>query len=244
MKPRFQYRLSALALGIAAMSPALAADAQGAAPAPAAPTTTPIQHVIVVIGENHTFDNLFGAYQPRKGQTIHNLLSQGIVNADGSPGPNFARAVQQQAGNTSAYRVDPGITGAYAFLPQPQTTYATGLPPGVADVRFPADLPPGPFQITKYVPYDAFVGDPPHRFFQMWQQADQGKHDLFAWVGVTAGIGPDNSFNPPSYGPNNTFQGGEAMGFYNMSSGDAPKFKALAQRYALSDNYHQSVMGG
>ncbi|MDE2300338.1 MAG: hypothetical protein KGK18_19495, partial [Burkholderiales bacterium] len=105
MKPRFQYRLSALALGIAAMSPALAADAQGAAPAPAAPTTTPIQHVIVVIGENHTFDNLFGAYQPRKGQTIRNLLSQGIVNADGSPGPNFARAVQQQAGNTSVYRV-------------------------------------------------------------------------------------------------------------------------------------------
>ena len=244
MKHPFRRRLSALALGIAALSPALAAEAQRAASAPTTPTTTPIKHVIVVIGENHTFDNLFGAYKPRKGQTIHNLLSQGIVNADGSPGPNFARAVQQQAGNTSVYRVDPGITGAYAFLPQPQTTYATGLPPGVADVRFPADLPPGPFQITQYVPYDSFVGDPPHRFFQMWQQADQGKHDLFAWVGVATGIGPDNSFNPPSYGPNNTFQGGEALGFYNMSTGDAPKFKALAQRYALSDNYHQSVMGG
>ncbi len=235
-------KLSAIALGIAALPNVQAADAQ--TESAASRTATPIKHVIVVIGENHTFDNLFGGYKPHKGQTVHNLLSQGIINADGSPGPNFVKATQQQAGNTSVYRVDPSVTGAFAFLPQPQTTYATGLPPGAADVRFPANLRPGPFQITKYVPYDSYVGDPPHRFFQMWQQVDKGKNDLFAWIGVATGIGPDNSFNPPSYGPNNTFQGGEALGFYNMSTGDAPKFKALAQRYALSDNYHQSIMGG
>ena len=244
MKPAFLRNLSVMALGIATLSIALADDGQRTSPEPAARTTTPIQHVIIVIGENHTFDNLFGVYKPRRGQTIHNLLSQGIVNADGSPGPNFATAVQQQAGNTSVNRIDPSLTGAYPFLPQPQTTYATGLPPGVPDTRFPANLPPGPFQITSYVPYDSYVGDPPHRFFQMWQQVDQGRHDLFAWVGATTGIGPENSFNPPTYGPNNTFQGGEALGFYNMSTGDAPKFKALARRYALSDNYHQSIMGG
>jgi phospholipase C len=34
------------------------------------------------------------------------------------------------------------------------------------------------------------------------------------------------------------------MGFMNMSAGDAPFFKSLAQTYALSDNYHQSIMGG
>ena len=27
-------------------------------------TTTPIRHLIVIVGENHTFDNLFGVYQP------------------------------------------------------------------------------------------------------------------------------------------------------------------------------------
>jgi len=237
MKVPFRFPITAIALAVAAMNPAWAADAQP-------PTTTPIKHVIVVIGENHTFDNLFGGYKPPQGQKVHNLLSQGIINADGSPGPNFHKAVQQQAGNTSVYRIDPLATGPYATLPQPQTTYATGLPPGGADTRFPANLPPGPFQITKYVPYDSYVGDPPHRFFQMWQQVDQGKNDLFAWVGVTTAIGPDSAFYPPFYGPNITFQGGEAMGFYNMASGDAPKFAALARRYALSDNYHQSVMGG
>ena len=52
-------------------------------------TRTPIEHVIVIIGENHTFDNLYGGYKPRHGQTVANLLSKGIINADGTPGPNF-----------------------------------------------------------------------------------------------------------------------------------------------------------
>ncbi len=34
------------------------------------------------------------------------------------------------------------------------------------------------------------------------------------------------------------------MGFYNMEQGDAPYMKFLADRYTLSDNMHQSVMGG
>src|SRR5258707_8563153 len=52
------------------------------------PTATPIKHVIVIIGENRTFDNVYGAYVPGKGQHVANLLSRGIVHADGSPGPN------------------------------------------------------------------------------------------------------------------------------------------------------------
>ncbi|HXW84441.1 MAG TPA: hypothetical protein VEJ86_08545, partial [Candidatus Binataceae bacterium] len=53
----------------------------GSSPSFARPTThepaTPIRHLIVVVGENHSFDNLFGAYQPEPGQTIRNLLSEG-----------------------------------------------------------------------------------------------------------------------------------------------------------------------
>src|ERR1700679_3924229 len=60
-------------------------------------TTTPIQHVIVIIGENHSFDNIFATYQPKSGQSIWNLLSEGIVNADGTPGPNFVYAQQNAA---------------------------------------------------------------------------------------------------------------------------------------------------
>ena len=37
--------------------------------------SSPIEHVIVIVGENHTFDNIFGGYIPRPGQTVLNLLS-------------------------------------------------------------------------------------------------------------------------------------------------------------------------
>src|ERR1700689_969006 len=60
-------------------------------------TTTPIKHVIVIIGENRTFDHVFATYQPTHGQSVWNLLSEGIVNADGTPGPNFVYAQQSAA---------------------------------------------------------------------------------------------------------------------------------------------------
>jgi Phosphoesterase family len=40
------------------------------------------------------------------------------------------------------------------------------------------------------------------------------------------------------------FQGGLQTGYYNMAEGDAPIVKKLAERYSVSDNYHQAVQGG
>lgn len=52
---------------------------------------SPIRHLIVFIGENRSFDNIFATYTPPDStQKVWNLLSQGIVQADGSPGVNFA----------------------------------------------------------------------------------------------------------------------------------------------------------
>jgi len=48
------------------------------------PTATPIKHLIVVIGENRSFDNVFATYVPPPGQSVWNLLSQGIVNKTGA----------------------------------------------------------------------------------------------------------------------------------------------------------------
>ena len=60
-------------------------------------TESPIKHVIILIGENRGTDHTFGVYKPKgRGQTISNLLSKGIVEKDGSPGPNFAHAQQFQ----------------------------------------------------------------------------------------------------------------------------------------------------
>ena len=64
----------------------------GVSPLAAFAQNSPIQHVIVIVGENHTFDNIFGAYIPRPGQTVLNLLSQDIINEVGKPGGNFSLA--------------------------------------------------------------------------------------------------------------------------------------------------------
>jgi phospholipase C len=247
----------------------LAGPAGAAAPSGAADdnTATPIKHVVTIIGENHTFDNVFGTYQPPAGQHVDNLLSEGIVNASGAGGPNASKAQQSQATNTASYQVDPTTTTPYNTLPQPSTTSTskacTGQGPNVNDARFPSNLANVPYQITKYVPYfddhgqynqfgtcefnGAVVGDPLHRFYQMYQEVsgDQehpaGTNDLWTWVHQTAG---DSNGDPPATTPPNTNQGALDMGYYNMAAGDAPIFRYLAEHYAMSDDYHQSVMGG
>ncbi len=62
-----------------------------------AKTTSPIKHVIVIIGENRSYDHVFATYVPKNGQTTWNLLSEGIINANGTPGPNFWKTQQKAA---------------------------------------------------------------------------------------------------------------------------------------------------
>src|SRR5271166_2385981 len=208
-------------------------------------TRTPIRHLIVVVGENHSFDNLFGVYQPRPGQSVRNLLSEGIVKTDGTEGPNFKRAEQWQAVEHDRYSIAPERTAPYATLPQPNTTFALGRKPNEPDSRFSADLPNGPFQLSHYAAYQlSYTGDPVHRFFQMWQQFDEGRNDLIPWVATTIGMGSGGKPPPVPFTDQSTHQGGIAMGFYNMSQGDAPVFKFIADHYAMSDNFHQGIMGG
>ncbi|MFZ1139106.1 MAG: alkaline phosphatase family protein [Candidatus Sulfotelmatobacter sp.] len=82
-------------------------------------TATPIKHVIVIIGENRTFDHIFATYQPRHGESVSNLLSKRIVNPDGTPGPNFFLASQSSATDASAdgYQMNPSGNVTYSVLP-------------------------------------------------------------------------------------------------------------------------------
>jgi phospholipase C len=85
-----------------------------------AKTATPIKHVIVIIGENRSFDHIFATYQPvNPGDTVLNLLSEGIVNADGTPGPNYENAAQFQAQDTTTYQISPSGKSQYTTLPAP-----------------------------------------------------------------------------------------------------------------------------
>jgi phospholipase C len=260
-------------------------------------TVTPIKHVIVLIGENRTFDHVFATYKPRHGQSVSNLLSRGIINADGSPGPNAADATQFLVNTPlpSHYFMGSGFTKtAYSpFLPTPElggapnhaislaelTANPTGVQPpfgptisqaqiaglepsleksdlfllrtgatGAAGTSGPdtrvanfTALPNTVFPLAgSTLPYDSYTGDMVHRLFHMWQQSDCNVNnatpanpsgclnDLYPYVGIARG---DDS-------------GANSMGFSNMQEGDAPILKKLADKYASSDNFHQSIMGG
>ena len=262
-------------------------------------TASPIKHVIVIIGENRSFDHVFATYKPKNGETVSNLLSKGIVNEDGSPGPNYSLSAQYSAVDSTTvgsglYSISPPEKTVYTNDPPavaggPTTPYfssvaeakatepgqlwptyykdltigGTGLPAyTVADTRIPNvnDLPEGAFQLTSpTLTYDDYANSPVHRFYQMWQQADcnagyaTGENpsgclsDLFAWVEVTIGCGSDGcstgSTNPPT-NLISTGEGATAMEFFNVLKGDAPYLKSLADQFTLSDNFHQSVMGG
>src|SRR5262245_54536085 len=273
-------------------------------------TATPIKHVIVLIGETRTFDNIYGTYVAKHEQRVDNLLSRGIVRPDGSPGPRQADARQFRVDNInpplyfiSTTKLTPPNKPAYdPFLPTPEAggapnrqaslaellatptavqapfdntvsdaqlraiepslepedlgllrTGATGLPscpPPTVAVPSPCPdtrvanfnmLPNTVFQITgRTLPYDSSTGDMVHRCFHMWQQSDCDVanatstnpsgclNDLYPFVGIAR---LDDS-------------GANAMGFYNVLKGDAPLFKRLADQFTMSDNFHQSVMGG
>src|SRR5215470_3754274 len=98
-------------------------------------TTTPIKHVIIIFGENRTFDNIYATYVPKHG-TVSNLLSRGIIHADGSPGPNAGLATQFQlsAISPATFFVDtrklinPGKAPYSPFLPTPEAGSAPPQP--------------------------------------------------------------------------------------------------------------------
>jgi phospholipase C len=120
--------MSALAASLATQV-AHAADARmGGSHENDGKTASPIKHVIVIVGENRSFDHVFATFQPRRGEHVDNLLSKGIVNIDGSPGPNYALAAQNSAVDTSVYSLAPGGKTPYNQtnnrLQAPGTSYA------------------------------------------------------------------------------------------------------------------------
>jgi phospholipase C len=103
------------------------------------PTTTPIKHIILIIGENRTFDHVYATYQPKNGERVDNLLSKGIVNIDGTPGPNFSFAAQFAGNVRTTYNIAPPTKTEYSTLPPSMTdgapsTASNSNPPPFATV--------------------------------------------------------------------------------------------------------------
>ncbi len=151
-----------------------------------------------------------------------------------------------------------------SLLPVPDCRYPSNLPNAPYSLVGASQLNncPDPVLGPPYYPsaitptiFSDNTGDPVHRFFQMWQQNNCSLasrspqnpsgcvHDLYTWVATSVGWQITQDGNPPT-NDQGTFQGGIPMGFYNMAAGDYPYFQSLAKKYAISDNYHQPVMGG
>jgi phospholipase C len=94
-----------------AIGSAFAAPLSNSQPSRDDDTATPIKHVIVIVGENRSFDHVFATYVPKKkGETVWNLLSEGIVTNTGAPGPNFQKFSQSAAKDQApdAFLLSPG----------------------------------------------------------------------------------------------------------------------------------------
>jgi phospholipase C len=118
-----------------------------------AKTATPIKHVIVLIGENRTFDSIYATYKPKHGQTVGNLLSRQIVHEDGMPGPNFIRSQQYVINQPypATYFIDAVKTAGKTLyqkaplapsFPPPNTAYVPTAPQGLSQ---PGGFVQGPF---------------------------------------------------------------------------------------------------
>jgi phospholipase C len=185
-------------------------------------TSTPIKHVIVIIGENRSFDHVFATYVPsKKGETINNLLSEGIVNADGTPGPNFKKAEQQQAHDTAAD----------GFLLNPNKS---GFPKGV----LPAPLVGGPKD--SYIPGDSLT---------LAAQSENGLPSEYYGYLVTGGTGqashtPDARISNVTGLPAGPFQltNGDTFTYNDYAASPVHRFYQMWQQlncaisYATADN--------
>ena len=95
-------------------------------------TETPIKHVIVIIGENRTFDHVFATYVPKSKDSVSNLLSKDIIKADGTPGREFSKAAQFEAVKPFRTKYFVSLSAdekkPYVVLPQPTLNFAPTKP--------------------------------------------------------------------------------------------------------------------
>src|SRR5579862_9066330 len=176
-------------------------------------TTSPIKHVIVIIGENRSFDHVFATYQPVPGQFVWNLLSQKIVNADGTPGPNFSKAVQSAATDE--------VPDTFLLSP-PKTSFQGGV--------LPAPLVGGP--TDSYIPGDSLT---------LAQQSENGLPSSYYPNLISGGTGltsktPDTRINNVNALPPGPFQltNGKTFTYDSYAASPVHRFYQMWQQLDCS----------
>jgi acid phosphatase len=111
-----------------------------------------IQHIVVIYGENRSFDNLYGGFPGASGLADATAASTTQLDLDGTP---------------------------LAKLPP---VWLGGKPPLAADPRFGAGIPNGPFAIDgdpAHLPLSVPTPDLVHRYYENIAQIDGGRNDRF-----------------------------------------------------------------
>src|SRR5450631_4288971 len=110
-------------------------------------TATPIKHVIIIVGENRSFDHLFATYVPKHSEErVRNLLTESIINADGTPGPKFSKAQQFQITSAPNGRkffssADLNSKMVYGTLPAPDVAGVGPVSPYAGILSIPGGDP-------------------------------------------------------------------------------------------------------
>ena len=115
-----------------------------------------IGHIIVVLLENRSFDQLYGMFP----------------GADGIQNTGFAGI--QISSEGGQFETLPAVINNTAVWPGGPQPNLIGI-----DTRFPPGLANGPFRADQYIRLDERTGDLVHRFYQEQQQIDDGRMDRF-----------------------------------------------------------------
>src|SRR5215468_2648313 len=235
-------------------------------------TASPIKHVIIIVGENRSFDHVFATYAPKsRHEKVLNLLSQGIVNADGTPGKNFAKGHQFQitsAPNLGKFFISARLSNKalHTTLPAPDIAGVPavsplafilgipggdpGLPPqdqflfGTGGTGLAATLGPDT-RITNVntLPPGPFQLTGPTKPYDSFE--GDTIHQYFQmYQQMDCAIDNEHVSRGNPTGCLHDLQSAITTAFFNMQQGDAPITKRLADQFTMSDNYHQPVMGG
>lgn len=190
--------------------------ASAAAPTPPAPAT-PIQHIVIIFGENISFDHYFGTYpkavNPPGEPGFHGSLGDNTVNNLLTPtGPCYAN----------------GLPTACPNLLTENPNYTNASPNGTTGGIMNAS---NPFRLDRS---QALTADMSHSYTPEQKSFDDGDMDLFPISTGVAGA-------PPSYYPQAVYTKGLVMGYYDGNTVTA--LWNYAQRFAMNDNSYNSKFG-
>jgi acid phosphatase len=187
-----------------------------------------VKHLVVIYMENHSFDNLYGKWEPVNGTPVN-----GLSNADS------AHTLQVAEGG-----------GAYECLLQDEPNLISPSPlPGTCvnttGKSFSSAFVNAPFATDSYIPTTSLTRDLVHRFYQEQYQLNGGRQNRYVTgsdaVGLSMGYYDTtklpvyaylHSKNAPAYVVlDNFFQGAFGGSFLNhqwLVSAQAPIFSGAA----------------